>query len=69
MEELIVKYLTDTLTPVEKSRFRAFASVDSDAFAAEFKRCLATLALIDLSLPDAGKNDELQCNLVEITRG
>lgn len=68
MEELIVKYLTDTLTPDEEARFEAMASSEP-TFVVEFKRCLAALALTDYSLSDAGKNDMLKCKLSEITQG
>lgn len=68
MEELIVKYLTDTLTPDEKARFEAI-ECSEPTFADEFKRCLAALALTDYSLADAGKNDMLKCRLSEITQG
>ena len=60
MEELIVKYLTDTLTPDEEARFEALECSEP---------CLAALALTDYSLPDAGKNDMLKLRLSEITQG
>lgn len=65
MEELIIKYLTDNLTPAEIARFRALLGSDK-AFAAEFKVCLATLALTDYSLRDAEK-DDLAHKLLELT--
>lgn len=65
MEELIVKYLTDKLSPAEVARFRALLSSDK-AFEAEFKACLAALALTDYSLRDAEK-DDLAHKLLELT--
>lgn len=66
MEELIVKYLTDTLTSGEAARFRALLGSDT-AFAAEFRARLAALALADYSLRDSEKDDDLPLKLSELT--
>lgn len=65
MEELIVQYLTDTLTAAENARFRALESSDA-SFASELRGCLTALALTDYSLRDAEK-DDLTCKLLEFT--
>ncbi len=53
MEELIVKYLTDTLTAAENARFRALESSDA-SFASELRGCLT-------------EKDDLTCKLLEFT--
>lgn len=68
MEELIIKYLTDTLTPDEDARLRAMKSSDT-SFVSEAKACLTALALTDYSLRDAEKNDDLTYKLQELING
>jgi len=56
MEELITKYLTDSLCEAEEERFRALMCTD-ESFRREFARSLATLAIVDYSLENANEGD------------
>lgn len=65
MEELIIKYLTDTLSAPEAARFRTLLSSDPE-FRREFERMQATLALADFSLDYSAKDEAVERKLDEL---
>lgn len=66
MEQLIIKYLTDTLSATEAARFSTLLGSDPE-FRREFERTQAALAIADFSL-DYGKNDAVDRKLDDLLK-
>lgn len=62
MEELIIKRLTDHLTPAEETRFRDRLMTDKE-FMREYRLMLAALALADYSVTPA--EEDISVNIHE----